>query len=391
MTTIAFVSIILASCALALVAAIMSGFEHETRSIVQGIHPDLTIQAGGRPLRYDAIKETILKTYQKDIVGISPSTQGHVLVKATDQEGVGVLGVIIGIDPKAEATVSKLPSLIQKENQALPAFKDLFEREQIVIGTAMAESTGAKAGSSVMLLFSSDQEEATSGNQVLLEQKQVTVSGIFKTGIEDVDAHVLFCSLDLFKSLFPESGITAINLKLVKPQEEAYLKKELKNLLLGLTILSWQDLYPALLSALMLEKYAMILVLALIGLVACVTIISLFFMYITHKKGEIALLRTLGVKQPELIRLFVGMGGCIGLIGALIGIFLATGISLLLNEYHLIKLPSVYYISHVPAHMSVDIGIAVIILVTITSCIAAYIPARTLQSIDVTDLLKESY
>ncbi len=388
MTMIAFVSIVLASSALSLVAAIMSGFEQETRAIVQGIHPDLTIQGGGLPLRLDAIKEAVLNAYPAEIAGISPMSQNHVLVKASDQEGVGVLGVMLGIDPEAEATVSRLPLLVEKSTKTL-SFKDLFQGEQVVIGKALADSLGASISSEITVLFVPE-SEVNSKTQIFLEQKKVKVGGVFKTGIEDIDAHVLFGSLDLFKNLFPESSITAINLKLNSLSKEDTLKTELKKFL-GLSVLSWQDLYPALLSALTLEKYASMLVLALIGLVACVNIMALLFMYITNKKTEIALLRTFGVRENELMGLFVGMGGGIGFAGSILGVMIASLISFLLNEYQLIKLPSVYYITHVPAHMTFLIGICVIILVTVASCIAAYIPARTLQGIDVANLLKQTY
>lgn len=386
MTTICFLSIALSSCALALVAAIMSGFEHETRSIIQGVHPDLTIQAGGRPLQFDNIRKVLHQEYAAQIAGLSPALHSHVLIKSAGSQAIGALGMLIGIDPASEPTVSKLPTFVKEKIQKDSAFTDLFRDEQVLIGQTLAHTLGARVGDALTLLSSS--EQATT-DEVMLEQHPAKVGGIFKTGVDEVDSHVIFSNVPFFKTLFPERGITQIGIKLADAHQEESMKAQLKERL-GLTVLSWKDLYPALLSALVLEKYAMFLVLALITLIACINIMSLLFMYTTHKKAEIAVLKTLGLKTNELIKLFVFMGMSIAIAGAIVGVTLAVAISWLINRYQLIKLPDIYYVSHLPAHMSFAIALMVVVLVSIVSCIAAMIPAFKMGTFDVSHLLKES-
>ena len=63
---------------------------------------------------------------------------------------------------------------------------------------------------------------------------------------------------------------------------------------LDLEVMSWKDLYSSLVSALILEKYAILFILALVALVASLNIISLLFMYVTQKRTDIAILSNNG-------------------------------------------------------------------------------------------------
>lgn len=383
MTIVCFLSIVVGSCALALVAAIMHGFEQETRAVVQGIHPDIIINGGGQALNYSKIKELIAQDYKESVIGISPSMQGHVLIKTPDSEGISGLVILMSIDPQTETSISRLEKLIKQPAQPLT---EILEGGRVLIGQSLADSLAVKPGDALTLLFSPD---LGSADTISLEQHPALVGGIFKTGIEDLDAHVIFSSLDLGKTLFVDQGITQVGLKLRDSGREKQVLSSLREKL-DLTIFSWKDLYPALLSALMLEKYAMFFILALIAIVASINIISLLFMYIAYKKTEIAVLRTLGFTQRDILTLFISIGVGVGLSGALVGVSLASMLSFVLNRYPLIPLPEVYYVSHLPAHMTLPISLAVVGLVVLISFLAALIPARHISSLDVAVLLKRA-
>ncbi len=384
MTGICFMSIILGSCALALVAAVMSGIEKETRAVVQGINPDLIMLGEGKPLNYPKIQEFIAKNYHDSIDGISPSMQGHACIKAPDINAIAALVMLTAIDPDTEQSVSKLPLLIKQPKAA--SLGAVLENDQLLIGQSLASLLGAKPGDPITLLFA---PEVESPENVMLEQRQTHIGGIFKSGIEDIDANVIFLSISLAKSLFPDKGITHIGLKLRNPDKEKEVMASLKKAL-GLAVFSWKDLYPALLAALTLEKYAMLFILSLIAMVASINIMALLFMYIAYKKAEIAVLRTLGFTSRDVMLLFLLMGTGIGLVGASIGVTLASIASFLLNRYPFIQLPDAYYVSHLPAHMTMPIGATVIILVLAISFIAALIPARYISRLDTAALLKRT-
>ena len=99
-------------------------------------------------------------------------------------------------------------------------------------------------------------------------------------------------------------------------------------------------------AALALEKYAMFFILFLIVLIASMNTISLLFMFITHKKRTIGLLSAMGMSRAAIMKTFITLGMGITFSAACVGLAAAIGISLLLEEYHLISLPDVYYVSH---------------------------------------------
>ncbi len=231
-------------------------------------------------------------------------------------------------------------------------------------------------------------EDVGTRKTIALESHAVVIGGIFKTGIDEFDAHVVFMNHDLFAQLFPEQGITTLLLKCATPCNESLLIQSLKDRF-HVSVYSWKDLYPALVSALILEKYAMFFILALISLIATMSIISLLFMYIIQKTGEIVLLKTLGISTSTIILTFGIIGILIACTASLCGIALAWGACYLLEKYPFIQLPDAYYVTHVPTHMTLTSAVIVFCVVLVLSICATWIPTRRIKSISVPDVLKK--
>jgi len=149
-----------------------------------------------------------------------------------------------------------------------------------------------------------------------------------------------------------------------------------------------EQLYPALLEALKLEKYAMFLILALITLVASMSIISLLFMQITQKRADIAILKSMGLSAGNISKIFLYVGITIAFFGSAIGLGLAFVAGWLLEKYPFIQLPDAYYVSHLPAKMEWPIFIAVFAIVMILSFLSTWIPARRTKKINISRILR---
>ena len=127
----------------------------------------------------------------------------------------------------------------------------------------------------------------------------------------------------------------------------------------------------ALLAALTLEEYVSFLVIALITLVASMNILALLFMQITNKRTDIALLKTIGMPSHAITTIFIYMGLGIALCASICGVLCATVISFCIDHYKLLPLPDAYYVSHVPAHMTIYIPLMVLCMVCLMSLCAA--------------------
>lgn len=384
MIVVCFLGIIIGSFALALVASIMNGFEHATHEQMQGIHSQLIIHANGDFINAPKIGTVLTKEFPA-VTAFSPSGSGQVILQNHDTHEVYNVVLIKGIDPVKEAQISSLEKKIATTYDNNRTLEKLLQGNSIIIGEKLAEMIDVQPGQPLNLLVTS--EEKVHGSQVKLAHQTAFVSGTFKIGVDEFDTGCIFCSLDFLEQLLPESGTTHIGLKLAPNIDEHTLAQKLSKRL-GLTVESWKDLYPALVSALKLEKYAMFFILALITLVASMNIISLMFMQITRKRADIAVLKTMGMTDTALSHTFLLMGMFIAGIGALLGLAGAFIAGLILEHYPFITLPDVYYVTHLPSRMTPSIFLTVFFVVMGLSFLSTWLSTRRTNTINISQVLR---
>ena len=383
MVLVCFLGILIGSFSLAIVASVMNGFEQVTHKKIQSIHPQIIINSNNQKLMFEKISSVLKKEFPS-IQAISPSIQKQAIIKGDDDDEYNILA-IKGIAPLTENSVSniekKIISSISKEKK----LSAILKNNKILIGERLAKSFEVVPGEKISLLFS--KEDNIKKRKIKMEEKDVTIGGIFKTGIDDFDSNLIICSLSLTEKLFPESGITQINLKLKTNCDEYKVVKQLKDRL-KIDVYSWKELYPALVQALKLEKYAMFFILAIITLVASMNIISLLFMQITQKRPDIAILKAIGLSHKKISRIFLYLGMTVSLIGASAGLMLAFIVGHLLEKYPFIKLPDAYYVTHLPSKMEWQIFVAVFAVVIVLSLVSIWIPTRKTRSINIANVLR---
>jgi lipoprotein-releasing system permease protein len=137
------------------------------------------------------------------------------------------------------------------------------------------------------------------------------------------------------------------------------------------------DLHGSLFSALKLEKLAMAVILSLIIIVAAFNIVSMLTMVVTDKTREIGILKSMGMTDGSVLRIFVLQGLTIGAIGTVIGGFMGVVLIWLLARYQFIDLPAdVYFIETLPVALD-PFDVVLIVLVSMLIALGATIyPAR---------------
>jgi lipoprotein-releasing system permease protein len=386
MVKICFLSIFISTFALTLAAAIMKGFQKATHDKLQSINADIVIQARGQVLNFNKLSNVLKTEFDDSIAAFSPLAIAHAIVQNTRKNTETTTIVELrGIDPIVEPQVSALKDMITATDKQGRSWAELLKGNYIFIGQTLAQQLGTQVGGTITLLF---QPEEAYTHKITLESQEVIIAAFFKTGIQEFDEHVLFCSLDLFKELF-DAGITQVTVKLKHPHQDKAVVEALRRRL-SLEVYSWKDLYQPLISALTLEKYAIIIVLALIILIASMNMISLLFMYVTRKQSEIALLKAMSMTDTTIIMIFLLIGSIIALSASVGGILLASIVSWVMQYYPLIKLPDVYYATYLPVQLDWSLVIIVLCLTTSISFLAALLPAYTTRYIRVAQVLKGS-
>lgn len=374
--------ILIATCALALVISIMTGFEQATYEKMQSIYPDLIIDGEGQS--FD--EQTTSDFFQHDHLGIkawAPQRINQALITYSDNPDNPTMVIVHGIEPNREPLVSKIASkVIAPKNSNL---QQLVQQDGIMIGSKLAENLNLQIGDNAYILYSNGPQTTLN---IRFKQYPIVISGIFKTGIEDFDINLVYCNSNLFDELFPQQGITHIYVKLTDKKLEKQVQTFLKNNL-NASVYSWKDLYPTLLSALKLEKWAMFLILILIVCVASMNIISLIFMYVTQKQRDIIILLCMGMKRTKIRSIFICISMWIAIPAAFIGLALAWIIGIILQHYPCIKLPdNIYDTEYIPVKLELPIFCAILVITILISLLASMYATKNIDRIQIVELLK---
>ncbi len=382
MIIISSLAIFIGSFSLMLTLAIMHGFDVVTCERLQSIHSQIIIRTFDDPINMGAL-EAVLKKEFPEIASFSPTVMQQVIIQNPHTNDISTVVTIKGVDPLTGWSVNSLAQKIYpKWNQS--NCKNLFDNKKIIIGKRLAESLDISIGDIVTLLFAPGE---TRKKRINLNEAKVTIGGYFSTGIEDFDMGLIFGSLELVHDLFPESGISHVQIKLREGIDEKMIIQKLRNRL-DMQVYSWKDLYPALVSALKLEKYVMFVILLLISLIASMNIISLIFMQIHQKRSDIAILRAYGMRADDIRIIFIYMGCFVSFFSCTLGIICAIICSLFLKKYPFITLPDAYFVTHLPVHLEPIHIITVFCCCMILSFIGIWIPLRRTEEIDIAQVLR---
>jgi lipoprotein-releasing system permease protein len=383
MIKICFFGIFIGTFSLALIISIMQGFEQATYEKMQSIYPQIIIDADGQELDYASL-QPILQDPQFNITNFAPEQTMQALCNTIESDQIPHVICIKGIDPILEQRVTPLQKMILPKNQSHYLEKLIFDN-QVIIGKKLATLLQASTGCQLYVIYTNNQDVR---NPSHFEQKKIIVAGIFDTGIDDFDSNFIYCSNDFFNQIFPDYGITQIYANTQSQDHENIVMKKLADRL-HINVYSWKQLYPSLVSALDLEKYAMFLILLLIILIASSNIISLVFMQITQKRKDIAILVTLGLSKYQVRNIFLAVSLMISTCAAITGLFTAYLTGLFLQNYRWIKLPdNIYYTSHLPIIMDWHLFLFIFFVVLSISFFASLIPLSKIKMKNIATVLR---
>lgn len=422
MIKICFLSIFIGTFALMLTLIIMNGFEKTIHEKMQGINASIIISSPGNRLDYDQLRTMLKKEFPTLIHEISAACIKQAIL---DHNNLQSVVFFKGIDVDHEEEVSTLAQKITwptyKKNTAL--LQKLVHENTIIIGYKMAQENHLKVGDTITILI----PEPGSSKKIFLNKKSFIIGGIFRIGLEEYDNNFAFIDLEYLNQIFDEHGVdqVTVRLKNTSPATSIYVNsyqdvcsrhwwkqffinittriirffksedsdkaalQKIAQRLPHLSVNSWKDLYPALVSSLKLEKYVMFFILALITLVASMNMISLLFMQIQHKLRDIAIFKTMGLANNAIKNIFLWSGISITLLASLAGLGCAAGAGYLLEKYPFIQLPDVYYISYLPARMDADIFLAVFCATMLLGFLATWIPAQRTKYINIAHVLRQ--
>ena len=201
----------------------------------------------------------------------------------------------------------------------------------ILVGEKLKKKLNLKIGDFVNIL-SSNNIQTVFGN--MPRSSSFKVVGFFNTGMYEYDSALIFIPLDIIQSFLDmKNYFDFYEIQLEKfdqlDEVQTQLKKNIPNFL---KISDWRQLNPSLFNALEVEKNVMFLILLLIIIVAAFNLISSMIILVSMKRKDIGVLRILGVKKNQILKIFIINGAIIVVLGTIIGCFLGLIFCININE-----------------------------------------------------------
>ena len=346
---ISMAGIAVAVAVLIVVLSVMNGFESEVRNRILQVVAHASISGlEGRIAGWESL--ATLARQDEAVLAAAPFVDGQaMLVGATEIRGVQFRG----IDPVTERETSALDELL-----VAGELEDLVEGQfNIVLGRTLAEELGVSVGESLIMLVS---QGITTPAGVVPRMRRFRVTGIFYAGMYEFDRSLAFVSLgDAQRLLRFGTDVSGIRLSVVDPLRAPGVVRQVANDWGGgVYITDWTREHGNFFRSIQLTRSIVFVILLLVVAVAAFNIVSTLVMVVRDKRGEIAILRTLGASPASIMVLFMFQGVLVGTLGTAIGVVVGvlgawnvSAITLVIEKLTGVQFlaPDVYFISELPS------------------------------------------
>ena len=370
-----FVGISLGVAVLIIVMSVMNGFRTELINKIVGFNSHITVQPYEDKIDIKRIENMKLQFISKNLI-FSNSSEA-VIFRKDNSKGI----VLRGYSSKDFSNLE----IINNEN--FFGEKNNLTLNNISIGKELAFTLGLKIGDEITIMSPSGIETII-GN--LPKQKSFRVKSFFESGLADFDNNIAFINLDTFEEFFgKKSSDRNLEIFLKNPQNIENQKKIVQQVFPNEFVYSWSDMNSSLFSALKVERNVMFIILSLIIVVAAFNIISGLTILVKNKTKDIAILKSIGVLNKSIIKIFFLVGVIIGTTATIFGIILGIAFSLYVenlrqfisNIFNITLFPEeIYFLSTMPSEINpisiLLISISSIIITVIVSIFPAFKAAK---------------
>ena len=342
-----FIGISLGVAVLIIVMSVMNGFRTELISKIVGFNPHITVKPYENSINLNKLNNSYLKSISTNLIF---SNSGEAIVISKDYTKGLVLRGYYNND------FSNL-EIIKKGN--LSGNPKFLVNNNISIGKELSFNLNLKLGDKISIMSSSGIQTII-GN--LPKQETFIVTSIFDSGLADFDSNIAFLNLETLEIFFDlEKKERNLEIYLNDPTNIVPIKSKVQEIFDNEYILTWADMNSSLFSALKVERNVMFIILSLIIVVAAFNIISGLTILVKNKTREIAILKSIGVLNKSIIKIFFLVGITIGTSATIFGIFLGVVFSLyienfrqfLSNTFDIILFPEeIYFLSKMPSEIN---------------------------------------
>ena len=364
-----FIGISLGVAVLIIVMSVMNGFRTELVEKIIGFNPHAVIKPYKLPINKENLQD-------KDLINLSTNFQftndgEAVLINKNYTKGLLLRGYLRNDFEKLEIV----------KNQNFYGNKKL-NSQHISIGKDLSINYDINIGDKILIMSPTGIETIVGS---LPKQETYIVDSVFDSGISDFDQNIAFININDLENLFNlDESSRSLEIYFSDPKKIELKKRKLQKIFKEEIVYTWSDLNKSLFSALKVERNVMFIILSLIIIVAAFNIISGLTILVKNKTREIAILKSIGVQNKSITKIFFMVGFLIGSFATAFGItagilfsYYIENIRQYLSEaFNLSLFPEeIYFLSKMPSEINFEsiflIGLCSIIITSIVSIFPA--------------------
>ena len=378
-----FIGISLGVAVLIIVMSVMNGFRSELINKIVGFNAHITVQPYEKEILIDDLNKTNLNLISNDLI-LSNSGEA-VIIQKDISKGIVLRGY-------SKNDFSKLKII---RDETFIGQRNNLVKNYISIGKELSFTLGLKIGDDVTIM-SSTGVETIIGN--LPKKKTFTVFSLFESGLADFDNNIAFINLDTLDEFFNMSkNERNLEIYLKNPQKIENQKFIVQQIFPNEFVFSWADTNSSLFSALKVERNVMFIILSLIIIVAAFNIISGLTILVKNKTRDIAILKSIGVLNKSIVKIFFLVGVIIGTSATIFGILLGVIFSMyvenlrqfLSNVFDISLFPEeIYFLSTMPSEINSSSILIISTCSILITIIVSIFPALKAAKLDPIKALK---
>ena len=378
-----FIGISLGVAVLIIVMSVMNGFRTELVNKILGFNAHIIVKPYSKSIDVSKFSNKNLITFSKNLI-FTNSGEG-VLISKDLTKGLVLRGYSVEDFLKLEFI--KKGNFIGNSNK--------LTDNGISIGRNLSLDYDLKLGDKISIM-------STSGVQTIVgtlpKQETYLITSIFDSGLADFDRNIAFLNIESLESLFDiNSSERSLEIFLNKPLDIDTIKPKIQKIFNEESIYTWADMNSSLFSALKVERNVMFIILSLIIIVAAFNIISGLTILVKNKTRDIAILKSIGVQNNSITKIFFMVGFFIGTSATVFGIFLGVIFSIYIENirfflssiFNISLFPEeIYFLSKMPSEININsIVIIALCSIVITILVSIY-PAKQASKQDLIKSLK---
>ena len=388
------IGISLGVATLIIVMSVMNGFREELLSRIIGLngHASLYLSEDSKKINSNNIEKLLIEI--EEVTDIIPIVESTIMITANNKSK--------GIITRGISSDNFMSNQLLYNSISSRTFNNFTKQDSIIIGNKLFKYLNLDIGSQITLIAPTGLNTPF-GRAPLA--KKFNIAGTFDLGMYEYDSSVIFMKIDNLRDFIGYESDQIDNIEIFyKNPDNAYknsynIKVKLDSIEQGHLVIPWTNRHKQLFSALEVERNVMFIILTLIIIVAAFNIISSMIMLVRDKESSISILRTIGVTDKSILKIFIIVGSSIGFIGTTLGLIIGLLFSLniekiqkILEDFTGSNLFSeeIYFLSKLPSKIIISEVALVILIAFILSLSATIYPAWRASKIDPIKVLRHA-